>query len=120
MSGDPRRILHLEDEIRRRERQLDMDIEARRDRAAERASRADRIERLWEEEGLGAVIEEWETTLYERFLETDATQDKERFRLQTAILMGRKFKDHILGIVRDGELARRELKDIAEGRRAFF
>ena len=52
----------------------------------------------------------------------DATrkQDRERFRLQTAILMGRKFKQHIISLIEDGKLARRELDRIKSGKREFF
>jgi len=83
-----------------------------KDDAASRVARADRFERFLEEEGFGAVIEQWERELVEALVGCKVSQDKERYRFAVSIEMLRRFRGWLNQAVTEGKMNKKLLAEI--------
>lgn len=85
-----------------------------------KADRANRFREFFETEGLDEYFDTARSQMIETMLKTATSDDVGRFRLQTAIKTLDGFRGFLTSIVRDGELARKELEELRSGRRSFF
>lgn len=85
-------------------------------RAAERAARADALLR---DELLQEAFATLERDYVKAWRETAARDTDARERLWQAVQLVAKVRDHLAGIVAGGNLARRELADLAQRKRRW-
>ena len=85
-----------------------------------RQAKAERFRLFLEREGINGDLEAMRRQYVDAMIATKPGDDAGRYRLWQVIQILDSFRNHLELVVKDGEIAERELRRLKDGKRGFF
>ena len=83
-------------------------------------ARADRVKQFLESEGFIDDLDKLKAAYVDAWAKTNPAQTADRERLWQAVQIVDKVRNNLFAVIQKGEVSRRDLADIATGRKPFF